>query len=216
MFENVKDRSDREVVVKRVVKREKAAKGTERRKPLSAQSKARIRRYARALTWLSGGRRKITHLHLAILEMMLKWLGEKTGQCDLSHERVAEEIGCNPKTVGHALARLERAGIVTWCHRWIRLKRQGEWRVHRTSNGYVFSVPDATKEGDIEQERVWKTYNGKIRGGLTERDLLSKKSSSDVPPEKTLDAQPELFVWMVPQEPITASPALLATLKRRN
>jgi hypothetical protein len=59
------------------------------------------------------------------------------GRLDPSHETIAEDVGCDARTVRRALDTLKVLGLVMWqC----RLVRAG-WRVAQTSNAYLLLTP---------------------------------------------------------------------------
>lgn len=69
---------------------------------------------------------------------LLKRLGED-GQCDPTHDTLAEDAGCCSRTVGRATATMRALGLLRWQ---TRLVRAG-WRTEQTSNAYEL-VPTAT------------------------------------------------------------------------
>lgn len=70
-----------------------------------------------------------------------KWNG-KTGQCDPSHETIAESTGYSVATVGRQLKAAQANGIVGWLRR-AAFFIAGEWR--RRTNTYHFGWPTASK-----------------------------------------------------------------------
>jgi DNA-binding Lrp family transcriptional regulator len=84
----------------------------------------------------------------------LLWMfhNARSGCCFPSYERIAEKAGCARSTVAEAIKALERAGVLTWQNRIVRIRercrdlfgRDGwRWRVNRTSNAYVLIDPAA-------------------------------------------------------------------------
>jgi hypothetical protein len=72
------------------------------------------------------------------------------GRCFPSYERIASAARCHRDSVCVALKALEDAGLLTWVHRLVKVRRRerdlfdhwrSEWTVHRTSNGYRFVDP---------------------------------------------------------------------------
>lgn len=80
----------------------------------------------------------ITALHVEVGRALLRRLGED-GRLDPSHDTLAADAGCCPRTVGEALRRLNRLGMVTWLRRLVRT-RLG---VRQTSNAYCLGLGDA-------------------------------------------------------------------------
>jgi hypothetical protein len=79
--------------------------------------------------------RKITPLHEDIGLAMLRRLGAD-GRLDPSHETVADDVGCDPRSVRRALAGLKAFGMVLWVNRIVR----AGWRVAQTSNAYMLTL----------------------------------------------------------------------------
>jgi hypothetical protein len=72
------------------------------------------------------------------------------GRCFPSYERIASAAKCHRDSVCVALKALEDAGLLSWVHRLVKVRRRerdlfdhwrSEWTVHRTSNGYRFVDP---------------------------------------------------------------------------
>jgi hypothetical protein len=89
--------------------------------------RARLNLYRRA--------RRITPLFEDIGLAMLHRLGTD-GRLDPSHETIADDVGCDPRTVRRALAAFKACGLVVWVQ---RLVREG-WRVLQTSNAYALTI----------------------------------------------------------------------------
>jgi AraC-like DNA-binding protein len=68
---------------------------------------------------------------------LLKRLGID-GQCDPSHETLAQDAGCSARTVRRATAILLSVGLLQWQTRLIRT----DWRAEQTSNAYEL-IPSA-------------------------------------------------------------------------
>ena len=97
----------------------------------------------------------ITAKALAILEALL-WAFHNAGSglCFPSYEKIAEAACCARSTVAQAIKALEDAGILSWVNRIKRVaetsldlfgRRIRKTRVLRTSNGYHFIDPQASK-----------------------------------------------------------------------
>jgi hypothetical protein len=93
----------------------------------------------------------ITAKFLAVLDALLWGFHNcQSGRCFPSYERIAERADCSRSTIYCAIVALERAGILTWVNRIVRIREWGEdlfgraqnrWRVIRTSNVYTFVDP---------------------------------------------------------------------------
>jgi hypothetical protein len=97
------------------------------RRPLCREQRARYR-------FLLNAHRRARHIspmaeHVG--DALLKRLGVD-GQCDPSHETIADDAGCCARTVRRALADLKACGLVAWVQRIVR----SGWRVTQTSNAY--------------------------------------------------------------------------------
>jgi hypothetical protein len=122
--------------------------------PLDRNAKARIKMLAWALTRRSEKGKHygvLTAKFLAVLDALLwGFHNAETGRCFPSYERIAERAACARSTVYEAIHALERAGILTWVNRIVRIREwgpdlfgraQNRWRVIRTSNAYAFVDP---------------------------------------------------------------------------
>lgn len=124
--------------------------------PLDRNAKARIMVKARALSRRTEKGRAygvLTAKAVAVLQALLwQFHNAGTGRCFPSYEAIAEAAGCARSTVAEALHALERAGVLTWCNRLIRVRERcpdlfgpdgTRIRVVRTSNAYAFRDPVA-------------------------------------------------------------------------
>jgi hypothetical protein len=123
--------------------------------PLDRNAKARVIHYARALMRRTEKGKHygvITAKAVAVLEALLwGFHNSKSGRCFPSYESIAERAACSRTMVYEAIKMLERAGILTWCNRLVRIRERcaglfgplTAWRsrVVRTSNSYCFSDP---------------------------------------------------------------------------
>jgi hypothetical protein len=114
--------------------------GEGRSLPLDRNAKARIMTLARALTRRTDKGRHygiISAKFLAVLHALLwGFHNSGNGRCFPSYERIAERADCARSTVYEAIHALERAGILTWVNRIVRIREWGpDGRVarHRTS-----------------------------------------------------------------------------------
>jgi len=122
--------------------------------PLDRNAKARITVFARALTRRTEEGKHygvLTAKFLAVLHALLWGFHNcQSGRCFPSYEGIAERADCTRSTVYEAINALERAGILTWVNRIVRIREwgpdlfgraQNRWRVIRTSNAYTFVDP---------------------------------------------------------------------------
>src|SRR4051812_22422523 len=135
-------------------KRREKMFGEGRSIPLDRNAKARIMTLARALMRRTGEGKHyglLTAKFVAVLEALLwGFHNAGSGRCFPSYERIAEKADCSRASVYNAIHALERAGILTWVHRIVRVREwgpdlfgraQNRWRVIRTSNAYTFNDP---------------------------------------------------------------------------
>ena len=117
-----------------------------RQAPIDRNDRARVM----ALADAARRKREITFTGVEILRaLMYKFANLKDGRCFPSHERIAEAAGCDTRTVGRCMSRLEAAGFLTWVNRLLRVRERipglpgifaTTWRVIRTSNAYDFPL----------------------------------------------------------------------------
>jgi hypothetical protein len=128
--------------------------GEGRTLPLDRNAKARIMVYARTLSRRTEKGKhygELTAKFVAVLEALLwGFHNAASGRCFPSYESIAERAGCARSTVYEAIHALERAGVLTWVNRIVRVREWGpdlfgrarnRWRVIRTSNAYAFVDP---------------------------------------------------------------------------
>ena len=114
--------------------------------PLDRNAKARIMVLARALMHRTEEGKHygvLTAKFVAVLGALLwGFHNAGSGRCFPSYERIAEKADCARSTVYEAIHALERAGILTWVNRIVRVREWGpdlfgrarnRWRVIRTS-----------------------------------------------------------------------------------
>jgi hypothetical protein len=122
--------------------------------PLDRNAKARIMTLARALMHRTVEGKHygvLTAKFVAVLGALLwGFHNAQSGRCFPSYERIAEQADCSRASVYSAIHALERAGIITWVNRIVRVREwgpdlfgraQNRWRVIRTSNAYTFNDP---------------------------------------------------------------------------
>jgi DNA-binding MarR family transcriptional regulator len=122
--------------------------------PLDREAKVRIKTLARALMRRTEAGRHygvLTAKFVAVCEALVDGFhNAATGRCFPSYERIAEKADCDRSTVYNAINALERAGLLTWVHRLVRVREWGvdlfgkarnRERVVRTSNQYAFVDP---------------------------------------------------------------------------
>ncbi len=117
-----------------------------RQSPIDKNDRARVM----CLAEVARRKGEITRAAVDILRALLfKFANLKDGRCFPSYERIAEEAGCVPRTVGRCLPDLESAGLITWVNRIQRVRERvaglggiwaSVWRVIRTSNAYDFPL----------------------------------------------------------------------------
>jgi hypothetical protein len=133
--------------------------------PLDRNAKARIMILARALKRRTEPGKhygQLTDKFVAVLEALLwKFHNAGTGRCFPSYERIADKADVARSTVYEAIHALERAGILTWVNRIVRVREwgpdlfgraQNRWRVIRTSNAYTFVDPKASSERRVSSK----------------------------------------------------------------
>jgi hypothetical protein len=124
--------------------------------PLDRNAKAPIKTLARARTEKGKHYGIISAKFLAVLDALLWGFHNcHNGRCFPSYETIAERADCARSTVYEAIHALERAGILTWVNRIVRIRKwgpdlfggraQNRWRVIRTSNAYAFVDPKPSK-----------------------------------------------------------------------
>src|SRR5262245_10948652 len=136
------------------LKRREKLFGEGRLTPLDRNTKARIMTLARALSRRTEPGKHygvVTSKFLAVLGALLwGFHNAASGRCFPSYETIAERADCARSTVYEAIHALERAGILTWVNRLVRIREwgpdlfgraQNRWRVIRTSNAYTFVDP---------------------------------------------------------------------------
>lgn len=130
--------------------------------PLDRNAKARIMMRARALMHRTEERKHygvLTAKFVAVLGALVwEFQNCHTGRCFPSYERIADKAGCSRATVYTAIHALERAGILTWVNRIVRVREwgrdlfgraQNRTRVIRTSNAYTFVGSDPSKSKSL-------------------------------------------------------------------
>lgn len=121
---------------------------------LDRNAKARVLAYARAKSHRTEPGKhygELTDKFLTVLRVLLwDFHNAASGKCFPSYETIADRAHCGRTTVYQAIFALERAGILSWCHRLARIKEwgvdlfgraQNRARVIRTSNQYCFVDP---------------------------------------------------------------------------
>src|SRR5580693_3372335 len=103
------------------------------RQPLDREQRARFRYLLNAHARANRLPAKQEKVGLALL----KRLGTD-GQCDPSHDTLAEDVGCCARTARRALATLKALGLLLWQR---RIVRNGPC-VDQTSNAYLLLTPD--------------------------------------------------------------------------
>jgi len=133
---------------------------------LDGNAKARV--WAAATAYNSANRLPRQHqgpLTWATLRVLraLLWRfhgADGEGRCFPSYERIATAAKCHRDSVCEAIKALEDAGLLSWVHRLVKVRRgeqdlfghwASSWQVIRTSNGYQLRDPLDREPG----RRVW-------------------------------------------------------------
>lgn len=103
------------------------------RRPLDREQRARFR----FLLAAHRRGRRLTPLTELVGNAMVRRLGVD-GQLDPSHDTIAGDVGCSPRTVRRALDALKAVGLLLWQR---RLVRDG-WRTSQTSNSYLLALTE--------------------------------------------------------------------------
>jgi hypothetical protein len=124
--------------------------------PLDRNAKARIAVLMRALmrrTEPGKAYGALTAKAVAVgMALLYVFHNAASGLCFPSYEAIAEKADCARSTVAEGIKMLERAGVLTWCNRIVRVREPEtdifggtcyRWRVVRTSNDYRFTDPKA-------------------------------------------------------------------------
>ena len=138
--------------------------------PLDRNAKARIMTLARALSHRTEPGKHygvLTAKFIAVLGALLwGFHNAASGRCFPSYERIAERADCTRSTVYEAINALERAGILTWVNRIVRIREwgpdlfgraQNRWRVIRTSNAYTFNDPQPSAKPTLFSKSEFPT-----------------------------------------------------------
>jgi hypothetical protein len=169
---------------------------------LDPNAKARV--WAAASAYNSANRQPRQHqgpLTWATLRVLraLLWRfhgADGGGRCFPSYEKIAAVARCHRDSVCVALKALEDAGLLTWVHRLVKVRRRAqdlfghwgsEWQVHRTSNGYTFVDPLDRDPG----RRGYKSENPSRPQNLFKNQVGAPLVAAQVMPEETSQAPPE-------------------------
>jgi hypothetical protein len=157
--------------------------------PLDRNAKVRIMAYARG----HNAKHKragqphgpITRAFLDVLEALLwGFHNSHTGKCFPSYDAIAAKARCCRDTVHRAIQVLESADVLTWAHRFDKIKRGHKWQIIRTSNAYAFRDP-------LPCVTVGRTYKSESPTGTTNQDKFSFTESRKIivlDPTSTTDA----------------------------
>ena len=88
------------------------------------------------------------------------------GRCDPSHQTIADDAGCDERTVRRSLDAMKAIGLVMWQRRIVR----AGWRTSQTSNAYVLAPSGVANPPGIRGIRT---------GGQSDR-LTRKKAFSSM------------------------------------
>jgi hypothetical protein len=173
---------------------------------LDRNAKFRVMAYARGwnakMKQAGQHRGPITRAMMEVLEALLwGFHNSASGRCFPSYETIAAKAECSRDTVYEAIKVLERANVLSWVNRIVRIRMQDldlfgqkvwRWRIIRTSNAYLFRDPLPCHAG---------------------RPNPSGFSKSENPPG-TLNQEFSLLKTVPKAEPPPLSPALDAVLVR--
>ena len=163
--------------------------------PLDRNAKARVMTLARALSHRTEKGKAyglITAKFLAVLDALLwGFHNAATGRCFPSYDTIAERAGCARSTVYEAIHALERAGILKWVNRLVRIREwgrdlfgraQNRWRILRTSNAYAFNDPKAAAKPPNSSKSDFPTGTA----GSSFIPTLPKVAAADLDPANPL------------------------------
>src|ERR1044072_1302426 len=123
--------------------------GPGHRTPLNRDQRARFRYLLEA----AYRARRITAVHHRVGEALLRRLSTE-GQCDPSQVTLANDAGCNERTVRRAIVRMRALGLLRWQQ---RITRNG-WRCEQTSNSYELLIT-APVCGGLIVRGIKRNYN---------------------------------------------------------
>jgi AraC-like DNA-binding protein len=117
---------------------------------------------------------RITALQAQIGLALLRRLGQD-GRCDPSHDTLATDAGCGPRTVRRALMALFELGMLRWIN---RLVRAGQ-RTEQTSNAYTLIVAVAAVFAPRPRRKnPCGTSDGQL-GRETRSSMIQNSSSTE-------------------------------------
>ena len=168
---------------------------------LDGNAKARV--WAAANAYNSANRQPrqhqgpLTWASLRVLRALL-WRfhnADGGGRCFPSYDRLASAARCHRDSVCVALKALEDAGLLTWVHRLVKVRRRdhdlfchwgSSWQVIRTSNGYSFLDP-LERRGWCKSENPARPQNRETQkdGAPLVAAPVIQTSATTGPPEQT-------------------------------
>jgi hypothetical protein len=113
--------------------------------------------------------RKITPLFEDIGLAMLRRLSTD-GRLDPSHRTLADDAGCDPRSVQRALIAFRQCGLVLWVR---RIARDG-WRTSQISNSYALAI------GELPAIPVAACDRQPVRATLKDRFIPMQRAVPDV------------------------------------
>jgi Helix-turn-helix domain len=166
--------------------------------PLVREAKIRIQTLARALSHPTEKGKHygvLTDKFLSVLNALLwQFHNAASGRCFPRTEAIAARAKCCVSTVCNALAALERAKILTWVNRYVRVRgalgvdlfgkpaTTPRWRYLRTSNAYEFMDPQKSRGKPPDPS------NSKIEEGTPNQVSILSSSLAQKPKAKLLPA----------------------------
>ncbi len=124
--------------------------------------------------------KRITPLFEDIGLAMLRRLGTN-GRLDPSHATLADDVGCDPRSVQRAVQAFRDCGLVWWVR---RIVRDG-WRACQTSNGYMLRVGELPANPRVACNRQIVGETRKIKDSpvqplammVTERERIAAQAA---------------------------------------
>jgi hypothetical protein len=144
-----------------------------------AEHMGRVDQHNRALPW--GHELRITPQGREIFRVIIGFVAQ--GKLFPSYERIAELANCCVDSVWRAIARLRKAGFLSWTNEWRRDHDRGKWI--KTTNTYSLETPTKTEFAGATPARVIEpatpaSYPTKEGGDLTVFDRFLAKRQADV------------------------------------
>ena len=111
---------------------------------------------------------RIAALHLLVGTALIRRLGQN-GRLDPSHQTIAADAGCSPRTVRRALAALANCGLLRWVRRLVR----AGWRAEQTSNAYELLTPATLARCDGQTGRETRKQSFYLRRQVAQEHVAA-------------------------------------------